>query len=228
MLAAFKDQTVTHVWIMDDDACATSGALSAMLAAATRANAGAVAPLLPDASGVIKWFPGPLPQPAWNIIRSNVTPQEFLARCGDTPLRWNWATWASLLVTRESYAAIGVPRADLWYQSTDIEYTLRLSQRFSCVLAPAATCLHLPPPCPQALARRKEYWALQNNAYITFRLRHGLRILRHLPGNHYRYWRRNGGTWEALAESVLAFWRGSILGHLVEAASYEAFIGGHN
>ena len=225
---AFGDRSVTHAWIMDDDACATPGALAAMLAAAATTGAGAVSPLLPDAAGIIRWFPGPLSQPAWDVIRSHVTPQEFLQRCGGAPLRWNWATWAGLLVTRQAHAQAGAPRSDLWFQSTDIEYTLRLSALFSCVLAPAAVCLHLPPPCSAALARRKDLWALQNNAFITFRLPHGRRILRHLPGNHYRYWRRNGGSGGALAESVSALWRGAVLGRPVGAASYVESTGNRN
>lgn len=219
----FEDPAVTHAWIMDDDACATPGALAGMLAAGAATRAGAVSPMVVDEAGVIRWFPGPLPQPAWDLIRSQVTPELFLERCGGAPLPWNWATWAGLLVTRRAYRETGAPRSDLWFQSTDIEYTLRLSARFPCVLAPAAVCLHLPPPCPATLARRKELWALQNNAFITFRLRHGRRILRHLPGNHYRYWRRNGRSPGALAESVLALWRGAALGRPVGATAYEAF-----
>jgi len=228
LAGAFEDPEVTHAWIMDDDACATPGALSALLAAGAAARAGAVSPLLSDEGGIVRWFPRPLAQPACHVSRSQVTPQQFRERCGDAPLRWNWATWVGLLVTRQAYAEAGPPRSDLWFQSTDIEYTLRLSARFACVLAPAAACLHLPPPCPAALARRKELWALQNNAFITFRTRHGLRILRHLPGNHYRYWRQNGRSPDALAESALALWRGAALGRPVGAASYAAFTAGQN
>jgi len=228
LAGAFEDPGVTHAWIMDDDACATPGALSALLAAGAAARASVASPLLSDAGGIVRWFPGPLAQPAWDVIRSEVTPRQFRERCGVTPLRWNWATWVGLLVSRQAYAEAGAPRSDLWFQSTDIEYTLRLSARAACVLVPAAECLHLPPPCSAALARRKELWALQNNAFITFRLRHGLRILRHLPGNHYRYWSHNGRSPGALAESALALWRGAALGRPVGAASYATFMAGQN
>lgn len=206
------DASATHAWILDDDACAAPGALAAMLAAATETGAEAVSPLVPDARGIVTWFPGPLAQPAWDVIRSGVTPEQFVARCGASPLRWNWATWASLLVTREAVEAVGLPRTDFWYQATDIEYTLRLSQKFPCVLAPTAVCPHLPPPESAERRRLKDLWGLQNNAFLSVRLRHGWRALRHLPGNHYRYWRKHRPAGGALRESLSAFWRGAVRG----------------
>ena len=219
-----RETTATHLWIMDDDACAAPGALAAMLEAQAAAGAGAVSPLVPDERGIITWFPGPLAQPAWDVIRHGVTPQEFRDRCGAGVLRWNWATWASLLVTREAVEAVGLPRTDFWYQSTDIEYTLRLSARFPCVLAPAAVCPHLPPPETPEQRRRKDLWSLQNNAFMSFRLPHGRRILRHLPGNHWRFWRRHRPGGGALRESLSALWRGAVLGRPVGADAYHDFI----
>lgn len=205
----------THCWVMDDDAVATPGALAIMLAAASAAGADVVSSLLADQTGRVGWFPGPLQQPAWDVIRSGVTPDEFRQRCGDAPLRWNWATWASLVVSCRAIAAVGLPDAKLWYQGTDIEYTLRLSARFTCVLAPGALCHHLMPPADPDLQRVKELWSLQNGAYVGVRLSHGHRLLRHLPGNHFRYWRRQHFQMRALVQSLRAFWRGAIRGRPV-------------
>lgn len=201
----------THLWVLDDDVVAEPGALAAMLAALADTGAEAASPLVPDARGLVKWFPGPLRQPAWDVIRSGVTPAEFTARCGTAPLRWNWATWASLLVSRAAVAEVGLPRTDFWYQATDIEYTLRLSRRFACVLAPAAVCPHLPPVESDG-RRLKDRWGLQNTAFLSVRLRHGWRALRHLPGNHARYWWKHGRSASAARESLDAFWRGAVLG----------------
>jgi GT2 family glycosyltransferase len=221
------DAAATHAWVLDDDAVPEPDTLKALLAALHSASAEAATAMITDARGVVKWFPGPLRQPAWDVIRSAVTPEEFRRRCGAAPLRWNWATWASLLVSRRAVEAVGLPDARLWYQGTDIEYTLRLSARFTGVLAPAAVCPHLPPPEEPARRRAKDLWSLQNGAYVAVRLRHGRRILRHLPGNHFRYWRRQGYAWRALGESGAAFWRGAVLGRPVgaerdvRAQSYE-------
>lgn len=209
---ALQQGEATHFWIMDDDMVATPGVLSLMLQAMQRAAAAAVSSLLVNAQGRIAWFPGPLPQPAWTAIRKNLTPEEFRARGGTAPLRWNWSIWASLVVTRAAVECIGLPNARLWYQGADIEYTLRLSARFPTVLAPAAICHHLIPPTTAAELLSKSLLSLQNGAYTAVRLRHGRRTLRHLPGNHFRYWRAGRFSLRALAESISAFWRGAVLG----------------
>lgn len=218
--AMLADATATHAWVLDDDAIATPGALDALLAALATAGAEAASAMVTDAQNIVTWFPGPLRQPAWDVIRRGVTPEDFREKCGAAPLRWTWATWASLLISRRAVEAAGLPEARLWYQGTDIEYTLRLSARFTCVLAPESVCPHLPPPEDAARRRTKDLWSLQNGAYVALRLRHGRRIVRHLPGNHFRYWKSQHYQLRALGESVGAFWRGAVLGHPVGLEQY--------
>jgi hypothetical protein len=207
-----RDPTYTHAWILDDDACATPGALEAMLQAMARGAADAAAPLITDETGVVQWFPGPLPGRPWDVIRTHPRPEEFLAKCGDAPLNWNWAMWASLVVSRRALEAIGEPRLDLWYQYSDLEYTLRLTSRFRGVLAPRAVCAHLPPPETMAQRRRKDLLGLQSGNFVNTRLRHGWRAMRHMPGNHLRYLRRHGWGPAVWKELVGAFLRGALLG----------------
>lgn len=214
------DPTATHAWVLDDDAVATPGTLAALLDALTTTGAEASSSMVTDARGIVTWFPGPLPQPAWTMIRSGVTPEAFRGRCGCSPVRWTWATWASLVVTRRAVEAVGLPEARLWYQGTDIEYTLRLSARFKCVLAPDSVCAHLPPPTDSGRRRTKDLWSLQNGAYVGARLPHGRRILRHLPGNFFRFWRSQGYGPAGLGESIGALWRGAILGRPVGLETY--------
>ncbi len=218
--AMLADAAATHAWVLDDDAVAKPGALDAMLAAMQSAAAEAVSAMVTDARGIVTWFPGPLRQPAWDVIRSAVTPEEFRQQCGNAPLCWNWATWASLVVSRRAVETVGLPDARLWYQGTDIEYTLRLSARFTCVLAPDAVCPHLPPPEDAGRRRTKDLWSLQNGAYVAVWLRHGHRILRHLPGNHFRYWKSQHYSLRALGESLGAFWRGGVLRRPVGLEQY--------
>lgn len=212
---ALRRPGTTHCWIMDDDMVASAGVLSIMLNAMAAVQAGAVSPLLSDHQGRIAWFPGPLPQPAWREIRANLTPTQFLARCGPAPLRWNWSIWASLLVSRPAVESVGLPNSLLWYQGSDIEYTLRLSARFNTVLAPAAVCQHLSPPISSDERTHKAFQSLQNGAYMAVHLRHGRRLWRHLPGNHFRYWRAGRFSLHALGASLNAFWRGAVLGRPV-------------
>lgn len=212
---ALQDAATTHCWVMDDDMVAEPGVLSVMLETSETEQAAAVAPLLVNDTGRVAWFPGPLSQPAWSVIRRNVTPDEFRQRCGVKPLRWNWAIWASLLISRRAIETVGLPDERLWYQGSDIEYTLRLSARFRTVLKPAAVCQHLNPVVTPEESRRKILMSLQNAAYTFVRLRHGWRALRHLPGNHYRYWRDQRFAVSALLASITAFWRGAVLGRPV-------------
>lgn len=211
--ALMQDTTATHGWILDDDAAATPGALAALLEAIQSAHADAAAPLLIDASGTIRWFPGPLPEPAWSCLkRPNLTPADFVATCGAAPRRWNWAIWASLLVSRRAVEQVGFPRMDLWSQFTDFEYTLRLTETMNGVLAPYAVCRHEPPPSEREELSRKVYWALQNACYVTLRLRHGRRAMRHLPGLFHRYLRHHRWRGRAWVEALAALVRGGMLG----------------
>ncbi|MSU23201.1 MAG: glycosyltransferase family 2 protein [Opitutus sp.] len=212
MAAMLQDLRATHAFVMDDDACATPDLISTMLRAAEESKAEAVAPLITDGSGTIRWFPGPLAQPAWNVVRRSPTPAEFLRQCGPAPLEWNWAIWAAVLFSRRAIEAVGYPRMDLWSQSTDLEYTLRVSARFKCVLAPAAVCQHLPPPAPDGGEGKKLFLGLQSGNYISFRLRHGWRFIRHIPGQHYRYLRHYRWRLRAWKEAAVALVGGAVLG----------------
>jgi len=222
---ALRDPAVTHCWIFDDDAAATPGALAALLAALESARADAAVPLITDAAGRIGWFPGPLVRPTWDVIRRpGVTPAEFRQTCGEAPLRWSWAPWASLLVTRHAVETAGLPRDDYWFQGEDLEWTLRISACLTGVLVPAAECRHLPPAADDpARAFLKQALMLQNNFYTGTRLRHGRRLLRHAPGNVGRFLAANHFSLRALAAVWLGAWRGGIRGRPAGAAGGDGF-----
>lgn len=216
---ALADPAVTHAWVLDDDAVATPGALHALLVALETAQADVAVPLLTDAKEHIGWFPGPLVNPAWNVIRRRgITAQEFRSTCGDTPLRWSWAPWPSLLVTRRAIETVGLPRGDFWFQGEDIEWTLRLSARFTGVLVPAALCRHLPPSSGgqrsihAARERLKMLSMLQNNAFTGTHLPHGRRILRHAPGNAARFLWAQRFQPSAWRDMFVAHWLGAVRG----------------
>jgi len=216
--AALADPATTHVCIFDDDAHAAPRALPAMLAALAATGADAAVPLLADRRGRIGWFPGPLAQPAWNVIRRpGITPAEFRAQCGDTPREWNWAPWTVLLVTRRAVEAVGMPRDDFWFQGEDLEWTLRLTASFRGVLVPGALCRHEPPPAPDEASARLRVWLkqcsmLQNTAYTVTRLPHGRRARRHLPGNVWRFVLRARFTPAAWRDATRALWLGAVRG----------------
>ena len=221
---ALRDPAVTHAWIFDDDAAATPGALAALLVALDLAQADAAMPLVTNATGHIGWYPGPLAQPAWSIVRqAGVTPAAFRAACGDTPLRWAWAPWPSLLVSRRAIEAVGLPRDDFWFQGEDLEWTLRITERFIGVLAPAAECRHFPPLGGLARAQLKSAAMLQNNSFTATRLPHGRRLLRHAPGNTWRFLAGARFTPKAFVLVWCAQWRGLVRGLPAGAPGADAF-----
>ena len=202
----------THVWILDDDAVATPGALEAMLAAVARARAEAAAPLLADADDRVSWVPCRLPRKARRLMRRAPRVDELARELGDETHEWEWAIWASLLLSRRAVETVGFPRAELWSQYSDIEYTLRVTASYRGVLVPAAVCRHLPPDPAGNRFDAKLYAALQNGSYVALRLRHGMRVARHLPGLSLRYLRHYRWRPVAWAEIVTAFFKGAVLG----------------
>jgi GT2 family glycosyltransferase len=146
------------------------------------------------------------------LIRRAPTPAGLVDAVGSAALRWNWAIWASLLVSRPAIEAVGFPRLDLWFAFTDLEYTLRLSARYKCVLAPAAVCAHLQPSGSGPAADEKIYWGLQHGDLVSVRCRHGWRALRHLPGHQLRFLRHYRWRPRAWWDVARAFVGGAVLG----------------
>ncbi|MFA5264979.1 MAG: glycosyltransferase [Opitutaceae bacterium] len=215
----FREPGVTHAWICDDDSMAAPGALASMLQAMASEHAEAAVPLIADAQGRLGWFPGPLPQPARDAIRRRgQTGGGFRSECGDTPLRWDWSPWTSLLVSRRAAKKVGLPREDFWFQGEDFEWTLRITHRFSGVLVPSALCLHCPPtasgdPVKHAARERLKALAMiQNSVFTATRLPYGRRLLRHIPGNCFRFLRSQRDRRKAIEDVFIALWFGAIRG----------------
>ena len=202
----------THAWVLDDDSVANPGALNAMLAALENAGAEAAAPLIADEHGRVRWIPCRIPGKPRRFLRRGLTPAEFVRECGDAPRPWAWAIWASVILSRRAIEAVGYPRIELWSQFSDIEYFLRVTDRFRGVLAPRAVCQHLPPTSSGVAFDAKLYAALQNGSYVALRLPHGRRALRHLPGQNFRYLRHYRWRLAAWRGVIAAFWEGAVLG----------------
>jgi GT2 family glycosyltransferase len=201
----------THAWILDDDAEAAPDALEAMLAVAP--TAAAVAPLLTDSTGAVRWLPGLHQDAARRADRQRLSPAQFRGRFGAGPLPWDWALWASLLVSRPAVASVGLPRVDLWSQFSDLEYTLRLSARYPTVLAPLAVCRHDPPEAREGPEfRAKLRSALQNAGFVATRSSHGRRVVRHLPGLFFRFLRHYRFVLASWSDAVVSLWQGAVLG----------------
>lgn len=206
---ALQEPWATHFLLLDDDAIMTAGAVSAM-AVQLREQDGVAVPLIEDAAGRLRWFPGPLDRARWRVIRvPGITPAAFLARCGPAPARFVWAPWGIMLLSRRVVETVGLPRTDFGYSSDDIEYALRITARFPGWLVPAAVARHFPPVDKQG---PEAYFIhclnLQNLVYVAMRLPHGRRIWRHLPGHLLRLFRMRGWGWQTWSDAACAVWWG--------------------
>ena len=217
-----KDPAATHFCLFDDDAEATPGAIDALIEDMSRASADVAMPLVLDQKGHIAWFPGLRQSLPWKVIRqSGLTPEAYRRLCGDAPVPFTWAPWPVLALSARSVRECGYPRDDFWLCAEDLEYTLRLTHKFTGVLVPSSVCFHRPPSAgtadgsstadPNALGGShylRFCLMLQNLSFSCTRLPHARRALRHLPGNYLRFLRTFGLHTATLRDTLLALWRG--------------------
>ena len=214
---ALKDKGITHIWVVDDDAVIVAGCARRLLKVMEQAGAEVAVPLISGPDGKINSFPGPLKSPAWDEIRKPITPEQFVAGCGNGPWDFTWAPGVCLLVTRRTAEESGGPRADYWLMGEDVEYTCRLSARYRTILAPEARALHLQPP-PQSqtreVLRRYDFVKfcafLTNTTFTSMNFRHGRRLIKHLPGNYLRFMRNYGWSFSNVRQALQCFLWGGI------------------
>ena len=213
---------LTHLLPMDDDVEIAAGTLEKLLCAMEAQGADLACPTIVWPDGRLGWVPGMLEQKPFRIALRAATPSEYLAHCGARPIGISWASGVSLLVSRHAFEECGCHRDDFLIRGEDLEWSLRITGRFSGIFVPDALVKHLPRPAgttPEAIAaeRRKQGAMLQNIAYIAWHLPHGRRIMRHLPGNLWRFTRAWGIT--GLLEGLHLFWLGAVLARPAGAAA---------
>jgi GT2 family glycosyltransferase len=224
---ALTNPDATHFWILDDDAKAFPGAMQTLAAALDETGADAAVPIIVDESGHIAWHPGLLERAARLLVQSRCTPAEYLAAHGPRPVRFSWSPWPSIMVTRKAIEKFGFPRDDFWLTGEDVEFSLRITQRGQGIFVPTAICAHLPPGGDSPRAHAQHYLkfctVLQNATYISIHLRHGWRILRHMPGNYWRFFKTFGVSWRSLRDAAHAFWWGAIRGKTAGQQGFTEF-----
>jgi GT2 family glycosyltransferase len=210
-------ERLTHVWILDDDAVVAPDTIERLISAGEVAAADVIYPMIVDGAGRIGWFPGLQEEEPWRVIRQASTPAEYLARCGPNSVPFSWSPGVCLLVTARAMRSVGPPRGDYWVRGEDLEFSLRLTSRFRSAFVPTVVVQHIQGPVSNPLARdaeRVRYLAMmQNLGYTSFRLRHGRRMLRTLPGNSFRFFRAHGWTLGNVAGLAQALWLGAARGY---------------
>lgn len=188
--------TLTHLWILDDDALPTADTLSALLDAMAREGADAACPLVLGPDGRLGWTPGFKSRVDERAARLCATPEELRARFGSAPLPFTWTQGISLLVSRRAVETLGLHRPDFWVRGEDLEWSLRLTARYRGIVVPTVVVQHLPPAEISAASRKGEYLKhaamLQNIVYLSLRLPHGRRIARSIVPTIARFVRMWG------------------------------------
>lgn len=214
---ALKDKSVTHIWIVDDDAVVVSGCAGRLLKAMAQAKAEVAVPLISGADEKIASFPGPLKGLAWQEIRKPITPEQFVNACGTGPCDFTWSPGVCLLVTRRAVEESGGPRTDYWLMGEDVEFTCRLSARYRAILAPEARAMHLQPMAQsqtREMLRRYDFVKfcafLTNTTYTSMKFSHGHRLIKHLPGNYVRFMRNYGWTFSNARRALQCFLWGGV------------------
>jgi GT2 family glycosyltransferase len=219
---------ITHFLLLDDDVEFPANAVSSLLDLGCRANAEVICPMIVDKSGVIGWFPGLSSPVPWKVIRRVKTPKEYWRECGLGPVRFSWSTGVCLLISQRAVRVAGLPAKNFWVRGEDLEYSLRLTSRCESAFVPGLVVRHLvadsvqngPVGSGEVL---KHLAMMQNLAYMITRLPHGRRVLRHFPGNVYRFIRAHGLTWSSIRSLIVALWLGFMSGRPAGAAGYNTF-----
>jgi GT2 family glycosyltransferase len=207
---------VDGLWFLDDDVVVASDTLEILLEEKTKAKAGAMAPLLSDASGDLWAFPEPRSIRLRQLIREAKSPDDALTRLGAEPIEFCWATGACLLVDRELVERIGFHRSDFWMLGEDLEYSMRIGRLRAGFFTCRAVVPHLPPLAADPVAaKRSDYLKfsslLQNLSYLSFHVRG--HMWRYLPGNIRRFFRTHGFSVRTLRDAGLCLWNGGFCGH---------------
>jgi GT2 family glycosyltransferase len=148
------------VWLMDDDTLPSSDALAELL------RAGSDVPALLLASKAV-WTDGRLhPMNAVGPDRRSFDRLARSASVGLLPIRS--ATFVSLLVHRDAIDRYGLPHAEYFIWSDDIEYTARVTRRDPGYLVPSSVVVHATKTAYTAASSTGDrfYYHVRNTLYM--------------------------------------------------------------
>jgi len=163
-LAAAHAGGAAWAWIMDDDTIPAPTALAALLAAPDPPP-GLPRPLL--LASRIEWSDGSLHP--MNVPVFKRDPRLYLASCEHGLLPLRTATFPSLLVHRTAVDRFGLPRAEFFIWSDDVEYTARILRREPLgYLVPGSVAEHRTPTAHTAVGESGErfYYHVRNSLWM--------------------------------------------------------------
>lgn len=209
----------THLLILDDDAVVYPDTVEQLYQTMEKHGAEMVVPAILNDREELAWSPGVVAKRAhFNFIHQQ-NPHHphsaYVERFGLEPLPVTWCTGIAVLVSRRALEQCGLHRDIFWIRGEDLDFSLRISHSLPSLFVPGARVKHLPPHSGTVTAEesRAEYLKhqamLQNVCFLAFRCSHGRRILKHIPGNFYRFFKIWGI--QSFPAALGTFWRGAIL-----------------
>ena len=208
--------TFSHLLVMDDDTVVYPDALELLYEAMRKHCAEMAVPAILTEKEELWWSPGVKDRARFALLHRKTPYTAFVERFGLEAVPVTWCTGIAMMVSRKALLQCGLHRDIFWIRGEDLDFSLRVSQRFPSLFVPGARVKHLPPKSsmtslPERQAEYLKHQAmLQNICYLIFRCPHGYPILKHLPGNYLRFFKIWG--LRSLPKGLRTFWRGAILG----------------
>jgi GT2 family glycosyltransferase len=128
------------LWVFDDDASAEANALAELLSSELAADPGTAA-LCPATIGR-DGRPELNHRGTWNGTQLPLRPSDF----DDGPRAIDYASYLGILVRRAAIEATGLPKREFFVWSSDVEWTLRLSDYGQLWLLPTVRIRHYADP----------------------------------------------------------------------------------
>jgi rhamnopyranosyl-N-acetylglucosaminyl-diphospho-decaprenol beta-1,3/1,4-galactofuranosyltransferase len=149
-------------WLMDDDAEAAQDALAEALSHEQEPSAVAIANFKISPQGV--------PQDAHMLLSSGGAAKHFKGQRQAQEL--SFSSFVGLLVRRETIAAVGLPKAELFINRDDNEYSLRMRKAGRILLAPSSIITHKEAALPTGARRKLLFLSSQRYPLQKFIIRY--------------------------------------------------------
>jgi GT2 family glycosyltransferase len=156
-------------WLMDDDTIAAPNALAELHNAYDRFPPAEKPRLL---ASKVEWTDGTVhPMNLPTIKRAQLEPERAVlaAQCATMSLRW--ASFVSVLISRNAVEEFGLPWGDYFIWNDDTEYTARMLRQGFGVLVPHSVVVHktVHKHSPMDAAPERSYYQVRNVLWMILR-----------------------------------------------------------
>lgn len=211
-----------YVWIMDDDTTPNIDALSNLMQADQYLSTHKVNPGFLASN--VRWTDGSAAK--MNIPGIQHDWNEF-----DQPgiIRVEWSSFVSMLVSHEAISELGLPISDFFIWGDDLEFSLRISQKFPGYFVQSSIAVHhMGNNNPVNLLTEKEparierhFYDFRNRLFISKKLRGRKAFWKQLLWDIFQIFKVHGTgyAWKKVAIILKGVWAGLFFNPKVEYPS---------